>query len=446
MSYNLDYLDQIDIALLAPSRAGKSTLIAAMYKEFNKRLQRLGTLGNQDVAFQCAAGDDIHGYPSEVLKRNLKRGISTQTHIDQLVHVHKDSLRKAIGKRFQANAPGSKECSLMSFNLRNNQTSMPFRILDYPGGAVAADSIVAGATDDNANVLKTYSEDCFALVVPVFALALMEKYELEEELGKGKIDHEEYYVKDSRLDSVLCIEDIKSRVADWIFERVKNNKRGLLIFTPIKCEVYLNGDEKESLLRMALLENVVKLYVFSQIMEDIKVTAQGDKTKLDAVSELVSVEYLPVQTFGNVFDKAMIEWPVDIVQRKDEPHVTFSDIYYKKRGATLCPSGAAGIIQTVLKHRNDILADAAKAQGQSLQKALASQGFLKSLLGAITGRNKATRNKITASFQDACNMNEFVREIAELELGTKNLKSWDWDFNNSEIESSDDDTSDEWED
>lgn len=437
---NLDYLDQIDIALLAPSRAGKSTLIAAMYAEFNRRLRCASILGNCGTAVLAPldVNDNVYDYPSKVLEKPVHSPVSTKTHIDELVRVHRKTLANSTGWKFRADAPGSRVCSLMSFNLANDNTSMPFRILDYPGGAVSSGSIVPANVDDNAKVLQKYSNDCFALVVPVFALALVEQYELEEKLEKGEISQEEFEARNELLARVLCIEDIKVRVAEWLMGRAAQGKQGLLVIAPVKCETYLNGtNERETFARMGLLEQVAKRNVFDQIVEDVKEMA--DEETFKTVSSLVAVEYLPVQTFGNVFDKALIEWPPDIVERRDDPNLTFDDIYYKKGGATLRPSGAAGILQTVLKHRNDILAETARAKGMTLQQMLDNQGFFESIWGLIFGGNQRTRNKISVEFEKASQMNKFVDQIARMGLGTKNLKVWSWDIDDYEDEPDDDD-------
>lgn len=447
MSLNLDYLDQIDIALLAPSRAGKSTLIAAMYEEFNHRLHYASRLGNSGTAVLAPLdGDDnVYDYPSKVLGKTISSPVSTKAHIGDLVRVHQKSLQNSKGRKFQANAPGDRVCSLLSFNLANDNTSMPFRILDYPGGAVSSGSIVSTDADGNARVLQTYSDDCFALVVPVFALALVEQYELDEKLESGEISPEDFDVRNDHLARVLCIDDIKARVTYWLMGRVAQEKQGLLVIAPVKCEKYLNdANEKERFAKIGLLEQVVKRNVFEQIMEELKEMA--DEETFEAVSRLVAVEYLPVQTFGNVFDSAIIEWPPDIVEHRDDPNVTFSDIYYKKQGATLRPSGAAGILQTVLKHRNDILADAARSKGMSLQQMLDNQGFFESIWGSIFGGNRRTRNKIHVEFETASEMNKFVDQIARMGLGTRNLKVWSWDFEDDEVEldGDDDGASAEW--
>lgn len=440
MDLNLDYLDQIDIALLAPSRAGKSTLIAAMYEEFNRRLRYASRLGNSGTAVLAPLdGDDnVYDYPVKVLGKPMRSSVSTKTHINELVRVHKRALLNSTGRKFRADAPGNRVCSLMSFNLANDNTSMPFRILDYPGGAVSSGSIVSTDADDNAKVLQAYSADCFALVVPVFALALVEQYELDGKLENGEISQKEFEVRNELLARVLCIDDIKTRVAEWLMGRIAQGKQGLLVIAPVKCEKYLNGaNERDTFSTMGLLEQVAKRNVFEQIKEEVKEMAD-DKT-FEAVSRLVAVEYLPVQTFGNVFDNSLIEWPADIVERRDDANLKFDDIYYKKPGATLRPSGAAGILQTVLKHRNDILADAARSRGMSLQQMLDNQSFFESLWGAISGGNRRTRNKIRVEFEAASEMNKFVAQIARMGLGTKNLKVWSWDLDDYEVEPDDDD-------
>ena len=208
LDLGLDYLDQIDIALLAPSRTGKSTLIAAMLAEFNRRLSQKG-IGA--VLSPLGGNDNIYAFTQEVLGRAVHAPVSTQAHINGLQRDYSKALKKA-GKRFAADIKGTRDCSLLSFNLANEATAMPFRILDYPGGAVSSGTIAVQGTDasgleDHARVLRAYMADCFAVVVPVFAMALVEQSELDSKFQNDEIGQDEFDAKSDRLNAVLNISD-----------------------------------------------------------------------------------------------------------------------------------------------------------------------------------------------------------------------------------------------
>ena len=447
LDLGLDYLDQIDIALLAPSRTGKSTLIAAMLAEFNRRLSQKG-IGA--VLSPLGGNDNIYAFTQEVLGRAVHAPVSTQAHINGLQRDYSKALKKA-GKRFAADIKGTRDCSLLSFNLANEATAMPFRILDYPGGAVSSGTIAVQGTDasgleDHARVLRAYMADCFAVVVPVFAMALVEQSELDSKFQNDEIGQDEFDAKSDRLNAVLNISDIRDRVTEWVLGRVESRKHGLLILAPVKCETFLNapGNPRTRFEHQGILENVTHEYVFDPICRDIVSTVE-DEEKLSEIAKLVSVEYLPVQTFGNVFERAMLEWPPDLLERADDYENTFKDLYYKKAGAVPNPSGAAGVIQTILAHRNTLLETArrnyARTQGEELDR----QGFFERIWKNITGKNAETRTKISVSLDEAKRMNDFVAQIASLGVGTKNLRGWQWDFSDGEIPE-DDPLPNEWED
>ena len=368
--HGLDYLDQIDIALLAPSRTGKSTLIAAMLAEFNKRLsqKRMGA-----VLSPLGGNDNIYEFASEVLGRAVHAPVSTQAHIAQLKRDYGNALKRP-GRKFEAAFKGNRESLLLSFNLANEATAMPFRILDYPGGAVSSPPVVVHGTDtpgpddhansrleDHAKVLRAYTDDCFAVVVPVFAMALVEKSELDAKFQNKEIGQDEFDAKSDRLNAVLNISDIRDRVSEWVLGRVNSRKHGLLVLAPVKCETFINapGNPRTRFEHQGVLENVTHEYVFDPICRDI-VSSVEEEDKLSEIAKLVSVEYLPVQTFGNVFERAVIEWPPDLMEHADDYETTFKELYYKKVGAVPCPVGASRVIGTVLAHRNDLLVDAVK--------------------------------------------------------------------------------------
>lgn len=434
----VDYLDQVDIAMLAPSRAGKSTLVCAMIDEFKRRLRQRGI----EASLEPLGGeDDIYDYSNKILGKTVHAPVSTKVHIDNISRDYTKAL-KTPARKFTAAAKGTRDCAMLSFRLGDGNTAMPFRILDYPGGAISSNPFVVPGTDssgleDHARVLDVFSSNCFALVVPLFAMALMELFALDGKLAKGEISQEEFDIRHDRLEAVLCRSDIVSRVSTWVLDRAKQKKNGVLILAPVKCETFLNDtDEAVRFQKAGLLERVVKQFVFEQIIDEIRNADPGPDI-LKNIADYVTVEYLPVQTFGNVFSKALFEWPADLADHADAPSVTFSDIYYKKTGSIPHPSGAAGILQTILRARNGLLEEAKRKKGEALEAELDAQNWFFGFFRELFGLNDLLKFKIKVSFEEAAQMNALVAKIAGLGLGTKDLSRWDWDFSENGVEETD---------
>ena len=319
MNIDLDTLNRIDIGMLAPSRVGKSTLIATMCISFEQLLKR--QMGNE-VRFSREEYDNINEYPNQFVsdgEEAIDEEISTNEQVNNLI-LEWRKVAKASG-RFAANTPGTRNATLLSFEIANADSRMPFRILDYPGGAISqalerdSRADISGKKLAAADkVLIDYTSECFALVIPVFSLAIMELYDLDDKHKQGTIDDDEYDMRSAALHKVLDMDDIVPRVAEWCMSRVKSNKRGLLLIAPVKCEKYFAANDWKT--KIGQLQLQAKELVFNGIANQLLayVSTDADKDKiLNGIRNFIRVEYLPVQTFGkSLFNDARLEWSDDL--------------------------------------------------------------------------------------------------------------------------------------
>lgn len=448
--FDLDTLNRVDIGMLAPSRVGKSTLIATMCLSFDALLKdRMG----DKVRFSREESDNINEYPNRFIlegEERAKEETSTNEQVKTLISEWRKVAQAASG-RFAAKAKGTRNATLLSFEIANANSSMPFRILDYPGGAIAHALEIDANADINGRglaaadrVLIDYTRECFALVVPVFSLALMELYDLDAKYEQGTIDDDEYDMRSAALHKVLDMDDIVPRVAEWCISRVKSNKRGLLLIAPVKCEKYFAANDKIE--KLGQLQFQTKELVFSAIVNQLLAYLDSypgeEKNRiLDAIRDFIRVEYLPVQTFGkSLFKDAKLEW-YDDHDKTRNPIKQFIDRYTRRNaGAKATPVGVEGIVYEVLKYRNELMEAAYRSLAAGWQEELDSRnrggtgffgllgGALKKLINELNGTNNYIRGKIRGNKEDAAKAVEFVQQIAHLNVQIGNLCRWEWDF------------------
>lgn len=449
-NFDLDTLNRVDIGMLAPSRVGKSTLIATMCVSFDALLKN--RMGNT-VRFSREESDNINEYPNRFILEGEERAeeeTSTDEHVKTLISEWRKVAQAASG-RFTAKAKGTRNATLLSFEIANANSSMPFRILDYPGGAIAHALEIDANADINGRglaaadkVLIDYTRECFALVVPVFSLALMELYDLDAKYSQGTIDGAEYDMRLAALHKVLDMDDIVPRVAEWCISRVKSNKRGLLLIAPVKCEKYFAANDKR--VKLGQLQFQTKELVFSAIVNQLlayldSYTDEEKNKILDAIRDFIRVEYLPVQTFGkSLFVDAKLEWE-DGEDHTGNKIKKFTDKYIRSNvGARATPVGVEGIVYEVLKYRNELMEAAymslaADGRDELDRRNRGGKGFfgllggaLRRLINELDGSNDRIRGQINGNEEEAARAVEFVQQIAHLNVQIGNLCRWEWDF------------------
>lgn len=411
----IDYLDQIDIAMIAPSRAGKSTLICAMKQELQQRLP-------PEIKFTPSRDDNIWQYWREVTETEPSEPDSTTlAYVKSIESEYKDAL-KFVGKKFTATIHGSRNSAVLSFDLRNQQTGvgMPFRILDYPGGAIDVD-----LGDLHTQVLEAYAQNCFALIVPVFSLALVESARLDERFESGNVLESEYRDKNHALMDLLQVDNVVSHVQKWCVARAAEGKEGILIFVPVKCESYFEMPSSNDLHN--LMSKTKALY-FKLLKENLN-TYNADL--LANIERLVKVHYSPVLTFGeNKICNGMLRWLGDAGSRK------LADTYEKREvGFSMpTPSGAAWLLHHVTKRRNELIAEDLRQRGETIASVLQNQNLFERIWGeSWFGHNDERRAAISQLGGKAAEYQAFVNDIVRMKMaGVQAVVDqhayWPWDF------------------
>lgn len=415
---SLDYLDQVDVAMLAPSRAGKSTLICAMKKEFQAHIP-------EGMRFTACADDNIWDYWKTVTGREPNQpATSTIAHMKTIEGQYKSTLA-CPGLRFRALGMGTRESTLLTFTINDQKSgiTMPFRILDYPGGAVDSDQ-----ADEHTKVLDEYAQNSFALVVPVFSLALVEMAKLDMKFEKGLICQSEYLKQNHALSELLQVDSVVRQVARWCWARARVRRHGVLIFAPVKCEAYFsdNADKGD----LAILNEMTRRLYFGElcnVLSSYNEELQGD------INRLISVWYSPVQTYGStVIEGGTFEWSsIAITDGKAEE--AFIDTYKKVDEKTMAPvpMGAGWIIHHVIKKRNELLAEMEQKEGVSLQQMIDNQGFFSRLWGGVTGANDRDLKRIAHLYDHAEEYKDIIRKFAVMngcDAIANRTDIWPWAF------------------
>jgi len=243
------------IGLLAPSRVGKTTLIASLLHEG----QRL--LVNSQVSMSAA--------DSPTAKRiTLTEGV----------------IRGALrSKDFEPErVPSTSDPSYFRLRLKPRTTETPilFEILDYPGGWLEDSGGERNAAAWEA--CQTFLSDSTVLLIPIDSVLLMEAEDRYERV----------------LPSQLAIPQMEQLVRIWAKDRRHNSHEpALVVFCPVKCESYLcdNGGTQD--LGAELRRRVSREY--AGVAQVVREEAQH-----------AVLRYLPIDTFGCVELKS-VKWAED---------------------------------------------------------------------------------------------------------------------------------------
>jgi hypothetical protein len=235
------------IGLLAPSQAGKSTLIAGLLTEGQRLL-------NRETAVQLTAAD-----------RPTRNRIATT---DNLV----SGALKA--RMFQPKLmPSTSDPSWFRLLLEPRGRDLPIRfdILDYPGGWLE-DGGDGSDHERKWNECEAFLADSSVLIVPIDSVLVME----------AGADHAPL------LTSHLAVFQIKQVVLRWAKNRRERaGEPAMVIFCPVKCETYLSDSgslqDQSADLRHRVVDQL------SEVLEAIREAAPH-----------ASVRYLPIDTYGCV--------------------------------------------------------------------------------------------------------------------------------------------------
>ena len=229
------------IALLGPTRSGKTSLISSALAEAQEFLR--GTPAN-----------------FKALNGTLKRIQENRQELDGAL---------SAGVFDPGALAGSQDQTTYDLSLSVGKSSLPIQILDYPGGWL---------TDNTAEFddIRKWIMDSNILILPVDAVVTMECRGVEETVAARH-----------RL-NIAAIEDAAQ---EWARERVHRSSPGVVLFVPVKCESYFSdhGGRRD---QSKELRNRVLMNTYKGVIDKVRGESQG--------YQLLSAFYMPVDTMGCV--------------------------------------------------------------------------------------------------------------------------------------------------
>lgn len=236
------------VALLGPTRSGKTSLISSALAEGQDFLS--GTPAN----FKATGS-------------TLKRIQANRQELDGAL---------AAGSFDPGALSGSQDLTTYELSLSVGKSVLPIQILDYPGGWL---------TDHTPEFeeVENWIKECNILILPVDAVVAME--------CRGKDQTVAAY---NRLNTA-GIEDV---VRPWAKDRFNKKSPGIILLVPVKCESYFSdhgGRRNQS----AELHKRVVIEIYKGVIDGVRSENQG--------SQLLSVFYMPVDTMGCV-DLVTADW------------------------------------------------------------------------------------------------------------------------------------------
>lgn len=236
------------VALLGPTRSGKTSLISSTLAEAQEFL--VGT----PAKFKAVGS-------------TLKRIQENREELDGAL---------AAGSFDPGALAGSQDQTTYELTLSVGKSTLPIHILDYPGGWL---------TDNTSEFdeVRDWINECNILILPVDAVVAMEH--------RGTV---QTIAARHRL-NIAAIEDA---VQDWARERVLQKSLGIIILVPVKCESYFadHGGRRD---QSTELRNRVLVETYRGVIDTVRREDQG--------SQLLSILYMPVDTMGCV-DLVTADW------------------------------------------------------------------------------------------------------------------------------------------
>ena len=263
MSSNSEILE-FKIGMIAPSRAGKTTLLNAIYHETSNML----------------IGKGISMKPSDK---------PTQTTINEVLTTIENNLASNVWEAPTVGGTGEVHWYKFAITIGTGSSMQKARvsILDYPGGYL-------GMEDFDAEI-AAYLNQCSVMLVPVSSDYLML---WKNTLGKtDKISRE----KNKLASQALQKKDVSDAIKEWQSFRKDATDDSVLIFVPVKCEIYFNDNGGHYDESKALLDTVEEYYRLDELAKEPK----------------IHVEIRAVDTYG-------------IVEQKDEDMDLYTDDEGKK--------------------------------------------------------------------------------------------------------------------
>jgi GTPase SAR1 family protein len=320
----------IKIAIIGPSRVGKTSIIAALLDEARTALAQtnISITAFTDEQGSSPTKERINSTIREI-EAGLESGEFNPTGIGTAYPFIYD-LQMSVTKVAKAKP----------------KKSIRFAILDYPGGWLTNPPI---GTDDFKlwENCQKWIADSSVLIVPVDSNLLIQ----------SRFEHEK--VKSREILGVLEVRDL---IEIWGKERWSNQQSALLLFVPVKCETYFN-DNGGNINTSEFLYQTINSYYASSIDLAKKIMSNEDNKPMNSKRPNYSIEYHPIDTIGCI-ELTSASWKL-----KNEE--LFLDCHYMVRNPDgqipiRKPFGTKGLLTAICKQLLEIRGK----EGEILEKIL----------------------------------------------------------------------------
>lgn len=235
------------VAMLGPSRVGKTSLLSAVIENGKEALVGSGvTITPMDNT-------------KEILLRNVEeiRG------------------NLAGGEFSPRSLQGTQDPRKYAISLSAGRSQLPFSILDYPGEWLAKGP-------DEWRECEEWCCNSSTLLVPIDSVVTMEADLPERRVAANRIQ---------------CIQQVADVARLWAQQRVSEGSAGLLVLAPVKCESYFNDNGGHRDMADHLYRKTREMY--GPVLQAVR---QGDPARRHT-----RIEYHPVDTVGAV-DLTRVTW------------------------------------------------------------------------------------------------------------------------------------------
>ncbi len=330
------------IGMVAPSKAGKTSVMTSIFYDMRNRLAE-NRLAENTLDIQYWAD-------GKATQNAITRAIAefkTCTSSDDIFDV----------PRLQGNVSVNNYKFAFTVPVEAGVQRLNIDIMDYPGGLLG--------TPEFAERIQPHLRESSALIVPIPSDLLME--------WKRTTNVNNNHSKKVNILAQMLLEvnEVCDVIANWI--KSKNDENAILIFVPIRCEIYFddNGgtrDESE-----ILHEAVNELYI-----NPIKSAVSTEQLKK------IRIEVHAVDTYGIVELR-------DVALETSEDGTEYLVSTFKKRlnmGNEIKSKGALEVLASIIRFYLGEKAKVLDMKRDELEKAIESRSLLRIIVDMFCGNKK----------------------------------------------------------